>query len=252
MTGHRYASAFVRPGAASRSIPSAQRLLARWEAAAALMLATPPTAEASLGLARMLPVWMRWRQHPVAALIAAAARHPNRIALIDDAGQEVSAVGVRAGDNQRGHVEDVRRQPGCFERAEKLARGHEDLAAHVAALLLAGQLVLEMDAGRPGLDHGLHQLECVERPTEAGLSVGHNGHEIVDVLASLGPALRQHLQHLLLRACDVVRVLQVLRVLPQVLVQGVAVDDPPTPLITELIPPLPLVASRKIVRRSWN
>jgi acyl-CoA synthetase (AMP-forming)/AMP-acid ligase II len=50
------------------------------------MLASPPTAEASIGLARMLPIWMRWRDHPVGALIAAAARYPRRIAVIDDEG----------------------------------------------------------------------------------------------------------------------------------------------------------------------
>jgi fatty-acyl-CoA synthase len=61
-------------------------MLARWEAATALMLATPPTAEASIGLARMLPVWIRWREHPVGALVAAAARHPRRTAIIDDEG----------------------------------------------------------------------------------------------------------------------------------------------------------------------
>jgi fatty-acyl-CoA synthase len=50
------------------------------------MLASPPTAEASIGLARMLPVWIRWRAHPVGALVAAAARHPRRTAIIDDEG----------------------------------------------------------------------------------------------------------------------------------------------------------------------
>ncbi len=61
-------------------------MLARWEAATAMMLANPPTAEASVGLARMLPVWVRWRAHPVGALIAAAARHPGRTAIVDDEG----------------------------------------------------------------------------------------------------------------------------------------------------------------------
>jgi fatty-acyl-CoA synthase len=50
------------------------------------MLAHPPTTEASIGLARMLPVWIRWREHPVGALVAAASRHPRRTAVIDDEG----------------------------------------------------------------------------------------------------------------------------------------------------------------------
>jgi fatty-acyl-CoA synthase len=35
---------------------------------------------------RMLPVWLSWKDHPVGALIAAAARYPRRTAIIDDEG----------------------------------------------------------------------------------------------------------------------------------------------------------------------
>jgi acyl-CoA synthetase (AMP-forming)/AMP-acid ligase II len=86
MIATRYASAVKRPAAASGKLSDPRRILARWEAATALMLASPPTADASIGLARMLPVWIRWREHPVGALIAAAARHPRRTAIIDDEG----------------------------------------------------------------------------------------------------------------------------------------------------------------------
>ncbi len=55
----------------------------------------------------------------------------------------------------------------------------EHLAAHVAALLLARELVLEVDAGGAGLDHRLHQLEGVERAAEAGLGVGDDRREPV-------------------------------------------------------------------------
>jgi hypothetical protein len=41
------------------------------------------------------------------------------------------------------------------------------------------ELVLEVHAGGARLDHGLHQLEGVERPAEAGLGVGHDGREPV-------------------------------------------------------------------------
>jgi len=87
MIAGRYASAVMRPAAAARWASAPRHVVARWEAATALMLATPPTVDASIGLARMLPVWIRWREHPVGALVAAAARHPRRIALIDDEGQ---------------------------------------------------------------------------------------------------------------------------------------------------------------------
>jgi len=80
----RLPSGVTSPGAASPWGP--RRLLARWEAATAMMLAHPPTPDAFDGLVRMLPVWLRWRAHPVSALIAAAARHPDRTALVDDEG----------------------------------------------------------------------------------------------------------------------------------------------------------------------
>jgi hypothetical protein len=57
--------------------------------------------------------------------------------------------------------------------------GTEHLAAQVAALLLAGELVLEVHARGAGLDHGLHQLVGVERAAEAGLGVGHDRREPV-------------------------------------------------------------------------
>ncbi len=59
-----------------------RRLLARWETTTAMLVANPP----SYGLVRTLPVWLRWRDHPVGALIAAAARHPTRAAVVDDEG----------------------------------------------------------------------------------------------------------------------------------------------------------------------
>jgi acyl-CoA synthetase (AMP-forming)/AMP-acid ligase II len=77
----------LEPGRMLACASDPRWMLARWEAATALMLASPPTADASLGLARMLPVWIRWREHPVGAVIAAAARHPRRTAVIDDEGK---------------------------------------------------------------------------------------------------------------------------------------------------------------------
>jgi fatty-acyl-CoA synthase len=50
------------------------------------VLANTPTVVDSVGLAKALPIWFRWRAHPVGALVAAAARHPRRTAVIDDEG----------------------------------------------------------------------------------------------------------------------------------------------------------------------
>ena len=84
MIANRYAPS-IGPVAGSL-IADPRRMLVGCEAAAALMLASPLTADASLGLLRMLPVWFRWREHPVGALVAAAARYPRRTAVIDDEG----------------------------------------------------------------------------------------------------------------------------------------------------------------------
>src|SRR2546427_8031031 len=52
----------------------------------------------------------------------------------------------------------------------------------MSALLRGGELVLEMHAGRAGLDHRLRDLERMERSAEAGLRVGHDRREPVDVV----------------------------------------------------------------------
>ena len=58
-------------------------------------------------------------------------------------------------------------------------RGGRDqhLAAEMAALLFRGELVFVVDAGSARLDEGLHDLEGVERPAEAGLGIGDDGRE---------------------------------------------------------------------------
>ena len=53
------------------------------------------------------------------------------------------------------------------QRANELLDRHQHLAAHVAALLLAGELVFEVNARSTGFDHALHQLERVERTTKS-------------------------------------------------------------------------------------
>jgi fatty-acyl-CoA synthase len=76
----------MSPPAVNRWVPPTSQILARWEALMALTLANPPSPRASIGLARMLPVWMRWREHPIGAVIAAAARYPQRTAIVDAEG----------------------------------------------------------------------------------------------------------------------------------------------------------------------
>ena len=53
------------------------------------------------------------------------------------------------------------------------------------ALLFGAELIFEMHAGRPGADHGFHELEDVERAAEAGFGVGDDRQIPVRSAASL-------------------------------------------------------------------
>jgi acyl-CoA synthetase (AMP-forming)/AMP-acid ligase II len=61
-----------------------RRMMDRLEAATALAMASNPVPESPHRMARMLPVWLSWRGHPVGAFMAAAARHPERTAVVDE------------------------------------------------------------------------------------------------------------------------------------------------------------------------
>ena len=62
-----------------------------------------------------------------------------------------------------------------------LLDGDEDLAGHVAALLGAGGLVLDVDAGGALLDEELGELHDGGEAAVAGVGVGDDGAEVVDV-----------------------------------------------------------------------
>ncbi len=97
------------------------------------------------------------------------------VLLVDVARQERRRERVGAGDENRRDVEDVRGEAGRDERANELARGHENLPAEVPALLLRRELVLEVDTCGACLDERLHQLERVEgppNPASASATIG--------------------------------------------------------------------------------
>ena len=77
-----------------------------------------------------------------------------------------------AAEQDGGNTLDVGRETRCVQRADVLRNRHQHLAAEMAALLFAGELVFEMDAGGARFDHGAHQFERVQRAAEAGLGVG--------------------------------------------------------------------------------
>src|SRR6266508_914658 len=72
-------------------------------------------------------------------------RAERAVRVVDVARDQVRAERVRPGDQHRRYVEHVRREPRRVERADELAGRDEHLAAEVAALLLRGELVLEVN-----------------------------------------------------------------------------------------------------------
>jgi hypothetical protein len=108
------------------------------------------------------------------------------VALVDIGRDEPGALGIGAGDQHGRNAAHVGREPRRIEIADMRLGRDQDLAAEMAALLLGGELVLEMNAGGARLDIGLHDLEAVERAPEAGLGVGDDGSEPVPVRAALG------------------------------------------------------------------
>src|SRR5207244_12659711 len=55
----------------------------------------------------------------------------------------------------------------------------------MTALLRRGKLVFEVNTSRACLDHGFHQFERVQVPSEASLGIGEQGSKPVDSVLSL-------------------------------------------------------------------
>ena len=123
---------------------------------------------------------------PVEALGGALAGEEGLVVGIHLIGQEVGRLGVGARQDQGGDTHDVGRQTRGDQLLHRLAGGHQDLAAHVAALLHGGELVLEVHPGGAGGDHVLHQLIGIEHAAKAGLGVRDDGQEVVDVALVAG------------------------------------------------------------------
>ena len=75
------------------------------------------------------------------------------VTLVDVAGDELGAFGVGAGDDDGRHATHVGGKASGIQVADGRLAGDEHLAAEVAALLFAGELVLEVNAGRARFDH---------------------------------------------------------------------------------------------------
>ena len=68
-----------------------------------------------------------------------------------------------------------------------MAGREQHFAAHMAALLLRAELILEMDRGGTGIDVRLRELVHIQRPAESGLGVGDDWDHPMAAIYSLGP-----------------------------------------------------------------
>ncbi len=85
-----------------------------------------------------------------------------------------------------GHAQHVGRETSRDELLHRFLGRHQYLAAEMAALLGRGQLIFEVHAGRARFDHGLHQLEGVQRAAEAGFGVGDERDEPAHAVLAFG------------------------------------------------------------------
>ena len=124
--------------------------------------------------------------HPEEALGRSLAGAELAVDLVDIACQQRRRQRVGARDDEGRHVGDIGGEPRRDERPDVLRGRHEHLAAEMTALLLGGELVLEVHGGRACLDERLHHLVGVERAAEAGLGVGDDRGEPVGRIVALG------------------------------------------------------------------
>ena len=119
--------------------------------------------------------------HTVETLRGTLAGEERLVVGVDVIGQQVGRLRIGACQQQCGHTHHV----GCEARRnqllDRLAGRHQHLAAHVAALLHRRELIFEVHPGSTVGDHVLHQFEGVEHATEAGLGIGHDRQEVIEI-----------------------------------------------------------------------
>ena len=127
---------------------------------------------------------MQWSRpvpslQPEEALGRALAGEERPVALVDVGGDQLRALGVGAGDEHGRHAAGVGGQARGVRLRIAAWVGISTLPPRWPHFFSRRQLVLEMDAGDARLDIGLHDLEAVQRPAEAGLGVGDDRREPV-------------------------------------------------------------------------
>lgn len=107
------------------------------------------------------------------------------VAGVNVGGDEGSGLRVGTGDDEVGGAHDVALETDGNETVDVLRNGDKDLSGHVTTLLGARGLVLDVDTGGTGLDHHLGELHDSGETTVAGVTVGDDGAEVVDLGAGV-------------------------------------------------------------------
>ncbi len=128
----------------------------------------------------------------VEAFGSALAGQERLVVFVVVGSQQVSSFGIGTGDDQGRHAVDVGRHTGSDQLLDSFGGRHENLAAHVAALLDGSQLVFPVHAGGASADHGLHQFVSVQHATKTGFGIGNDRQVVIDVagvarVGTLGP-----------------------------------------------------------------
>ena len=118
--------------------------------------------------------------HVEEPLGAALTGQERLIARVVIGGQQVRGLRVGACDQDGRHTRHVGGQACRHQLVDGFVGGYQHLAAHVAAFLGGGELILEMHAGRAGANHRLGEFKGIQVAAETGLGIRDDGRQPVD------------------------------------------------------------------------
>ena len=110
-----------------------------------------------------------------------AADDEGVVARVNGRRDQGSGLGVRSGDRHEVRAHDVSLGADGHEAVDVLADGHQNFTGHVSALLRSGGLVFDVDAGGAVLDEELGELHYGGEAAVAGVGIGDEGAEVIDV-----------------------------------------------------------------------
>mmetsp|Transcript_39874 Transcript_39874/g.120412 ORF Transcript_39874/g.120412 Transcript_39874/m.120412 type:complete len:578 (-) Transcript_39874:13-1746(-) len=130
----------------------------------------------------LLPVLVRALLDGLVKRLHALLRRPLDVRVVDGVDVRIDhrrGLRVRTGHDDQRRVQHVGLQADGDKPLGVLPRGHQDLAAHVPALLRARLLVLDVDARRAVLDEHLRQLHRRRQAAVARVGIGDDRVQII-------------------------------------------------------------------------